>query len=196
MSRKIERNSVILGALEQKMRRKLLNEELGRKNVDEFKKAEKLPVIIVLDNVRSMHNVGSVFRTADSFIVESIYLCGITATPPHREIQKSALGSTESVAWHYTESACDAVKMLRSKGYTTIAVEQVEGSIMLRDLEVDTNRKYVLIFGHEINGVSQEVIDLCDLCVELPQYGTKHSFNISVTTGIVLWELANKLIGK
>ncbi len=153
MSRKIERNSVILGALEQKMRRKLLNEELGRKNVDEFKKAEKLPVIIVLDNVRSMHNVGSVFRTADSFLVESIYLCGITATPPHREIQKSALGSTESVAWNYTESARDAVIMLKSKGYTTIAVEQVEGSIMLRDLEVDTNRKYVLIFGHEINGV-------------------------------------------
>ena len=168
--------------------RKLLNSELDRKTIAEYKDSEKSPFIIVLDNVRSQNNVGSVFRTADAFLVEAIYLCGITAQPPHRDIQKTALGATESVPWKYFPSTSDAIKELKSNGVVIIAVEQVEGSIMLQDLIIEPCKKYAFIFGHEINGVSQEIIDMCDLCVEIPQFGVKHSFNIAVSSGIVLWE--------
>ena len=173
--------------------RKLLNSELERKTIEQFRVSQKMPVIIVLDNVRSQSNVGSVFRTADAFLVEAICLCGITAQPPHREIQKTALGATESVAWKYFTSTADAIKQLKIKGYMLIAVEQAEGAVKLQDLEPDPGKKYALIFGHEINGVDQAVVDMCDMCIEIPQFGTKHSFNIAVSAGIVLWEMSRKL---
>jgi len=169
--------------------RKLLNKELGRKSIDQFRESEKSQFVIVLDNVRSHNNVGSVFRTADAFLTRRIYLCGITATPPHRDIQKTALGATESVEWIYFETTADAVKELKAKGYMIIAVEQAEGSVELQDFIPEKDGKYALVFGHEVNGVSQEVVDLSDLCVEIPQVGTKHSFNIAVSAGIVLWEV-------
>jgi 23S rRNA (guanosine2251-2'-O)-methyltransferase len=169
--------------------RKLLNKELGRKSIDQFRESEKSQFVIVLDNVRSHNNVGSVFRTADAFLTRRIYLCGITATPPHRDIQKTALGATESVEWIYFETTADAVKELKAKGYMIIAVEQAEGSVELQDFIPEKDGKYALVFGHEVNGVSQEVVDLSDLCVEIPQFGTKHSFNIAVSAGIVLWEV-------
>lgn len=169
--------------------RKIPNEELGRMSVEEFRKAEKSSFVIVLDNVRSHNNVGSVFRTADAFLTRKIYLCGITARPPHRDIQKTALGATDSVEWAYFEKTTDAIRYLRSEGYKIIGIEQVEGSVELQDFIVDKNLKYALVFGHEVNGVSQEVLDQCDVCIEIPQFGTKHSFNIAVSTGIVLWEL-------
>jgi 23S rRNA (guanosine2251-2'-O)-methyltransferase len=172
--------------------RKLLNSELDRKSVEQFKKAEKSPFSIILDNVRSQSNVGSIFRTADAFLTESICLCGITAVPPHREIQKTALGATESVSWKYYVKTTDAVKELRSKGYMIMGVEQAEGSVELQDVIIEKGKKYALIFGHEINGVDQEVLNLCDKCVEIPQFGTKHSFNIAISAGIVLWELNKK----
>jgi tRNA G18 (ribose-2'-O)-methylase SpoU len=171
--------------------RKLLNSELGRKTIEEYRDSDKSPFIIVLDNVRSQSNVGSIFRTADAFLVEAMYLCGITAQPPHRDIQKTALGATESVPWKYFPATLDAVKELKSNGVILIAVEQVEGSIMLQDLIIESDKKYAFIFGHEINGVSQGIIDLCDFCIEIPQFGAKHSFNIAISAGIVLWE-ANK----
>jgi len=164
-------------------------DELNRKSTDEFKKAEKIPIIIVLDNVRSMNNVGSVFRTADAFLVEAIYLCGVTAKPPHREIQKTALGATETVNWKYFETTIDAVKTLKNEGYKIYAVEQVDNSIMLNKFTPDSN-KIALVFGNEITGVEQAVIDVCDACIEIPQHGTKHSLNISVSMGIVVWEMA------
>jgi len=173
--------------------RKRLNEELGRKSVSEFKKAGKIPVVIVLDNVRSHNNIGSVFRTSDAFLVEKIILCGITATPPHRDIQKTALGATESVDWIYCKNTKDAVLKLKKEGYYAVAVEQVEGSFELQNFPVKAGEKYVLIFGHEINGVAQEVVDICDACIEIPQFGTKHSFNIAVSAGIVLWEFSRKM---
>lgn len=169
--------------------RKLQNSELGRKSVDQFRESAKFPVIIILDNVRSQGNVGSVFRTADAFLAEGIYLCGITATPPHREIRKTALGATESVMWKYFKDTCTAVKELKSAGYRIVGIEQAEGSVPLGEFKIEQNRKYALIFGHEINGVDQEVINQCDYVVEIPQFGTKHSFNIAVSAGIVLWEL-------
>ena len=172
--------------------RKLLNSELGRKTVAEYKNSDKSPFIIVLDNVRSQNNVGSIFRTADAFLVEAMYLCGITAQPPHRDIQKTALGATESVPWKYFPTTLDAVKELKSNGVTLIAVEQVEGAIMLQDLIIEPLKKYALIFGHEINGISQEIVDLCNFCIEIPQFGAKHSFNIAVSAGIVLWEVSIK----
>ncbi len=172
--------------------RKLQNKELGRKSVDQFRKSEKFPVIIVLDNVRSQSNVGSVFRTADAFLIESIYLCGITATPPHREIQKTALGATESVSWKYFKETADAVKELKSSGYKIVGIEQAEGSILLGEFKVEKNTRYAVVFGHEVNGVAQKVLDECDFVVEIPQFGTKHSFNIAVSAGIVLWELHKK----
>ena len=172
--------------------RKLLNSELDRKSLEQFRKAEKSPFIIILDNVRSQSNVGSIFRTADAFLTESICLCGITAVPPHREIQKTALGATESVSWKYYDKTTDAVKELKSKGYMIIGVEQAEGSVVLQDVIIEKGKKYALIFGHEINGVDQEVLNLCDQCVEIPQFGTKHSFNIAISAGIVLWELNKK----
>jgi tRNA G18 (ribose-2'-O)-methylase SpoU len=172
--------------------RKLLNEELGRKTVDQFRSSEKTPFVIVLDNVRSHSNVGSVFRTADAFLIEKIVLCGITATPPHRDIQKTALGATESVPWEYFPTTTEAVTRLKKNGYKIIGIEQVEGSLELQDFSVEEGRRYALIFGHEIKGVDQEVIDQCDKCIEIPQFGTKHSFNIAVSAGIVLWELNRK----
>jgi len=173
--------------------RKLFNKELGRKTVEQFLSSEKSPFVIVLDNIRSHSNVGSVFRTADAFLTEKILLCGITATPPHRDIQKTALGATESVGWEYYPSTVDAIAELREKGYQIIGVEQVEGSVRLQDFSVEKKKKYALVFGHEINGVGQEIINMCDYCIEIPQFGTKHSFNIAVSAGIVLWELNRKL---
>ena len=175
--------------------RKLTNEELNRKSVNEFRASKKSPFIIVLDNVRSLNNVGSIFRTADAFIVEAVYLCGITATPPHRDIHKTALGATESVKWKYYDSAADAVRELKSEGYIIISVEQAEEAVTLDRFTPEPGKRYALVFGHEINGVSSEVVDLSDACIEIPQYGTKHSFNIAVSAGIVLWELAGKAAG-
>jgi 23S rRNA (guanosine2251-2'-O)-methyltransferase len=172
--------------------RKLLNSELERKSVEQFKVSEKSPFTVILDNVRSQSNVGSIFRTSDAFLTEAIYLCGITPVPPHREIQKTALGATESVAWKYYAKTIDAVKELREKGYVIIGIEQVDGSIELGKIKTDSGKKYALIFGNEIEGVDQEVLDLCDMCIEIPQFGTKHSFNIAISVGIVLWELNRK----
>jgi 23S rRNA (guanosine2251-2'-O)-methyltransferase len=173
--------------------RKLLNSELERKSVDEFRKSEKSPFVIVLDNVRSQSNVGSIFRTADAFLTEAIYLCGITATPPHREIQKTALGATESVVWKYYFKTSDAINELKNSGYRIIGIEQAEGSVELQNMEIKNREKYALVFGHEVNGVNQDILDLCDHCVEIPQFGTKHSFNIAISVGIVLWELNKNL---
>lgn len=173
--------------------RKLLNDELGRKNVEEFRKAEKSPFVIVLDNLRSQSNVGSVFRTADAFLAESIFLCGITATPPHRDIQKTALGATESVLWKYYTETLTAVRELKSAGYRIVAIEQVEGSTMLSDFRLEEGHKYCLVFGNEVNGVNQSVLNECDHFIEIPQFGTKHSFNIAVSAGIVLWELHKQI---
>jgi len=169
--------------------RKLLNEELDRLTVEDFKKVEKIPFTIVLDNVRSLHNIGSVFRTADAFRLEAIYLCGITATPPHREIHKTALGATESVFWEYREETIEAIRELKEKGYLIYSVEQTEGAVLLDQVQLSDKQKYALVFGHEIRGVDQQVVDLSDQCIEIPQYGTKHSLNISVAAGIVIWEL-------
>lgn len=173
--------------------RKLKLDELNRASVDEFKALEKFPVVVVLDNVRSMHNVGSVFRTADGFAVEHIYLCGITAQPPHREIEKTALGATQSISWSYYNHVMDAVKELHSQGYHIIAIEQAENSIMLQNFAVTADEKYALIFGNEVNGVTQEVMDNVGACIEIPQFGTKHSFNIVVSAGIVLWDFFSKM---
>ena len=172
--------------------RKLANRELERKTIEQFRKTEKSPFIIVLDNVRSQSNVGSIFRTADAFLTEAIYLCGITARPPHREIQKTALGATESVTWKYFSETINAISELKDKGYKIIAIEQAEGSVYLQDLHIENDQRYALVFGHEVNGVDQEVLNHCDLCVEIPQFGTKHSFNIAISVGIVLWELNKK----
>jgi len=173
--------------------RKLLNRELERKTLDQYRKSEKSPFVLILDNVRSHSNVGSIFRTADAFLTEAIYLCGITARPPHSEINKTALGATESVSWKYFAETSGAIMELKEKGYIIIAVEQVEGSIGLQDLQIRNGEKYALIFGHEVNGVGQDIVDLCDICVEIPQFGTKHSFNIAISAGIVLWELNKNL---
>jgi len=172
--------------------RKLLNRELERKTVEQFRKSEKSPFVIVLDNVRSQSNVGSIFRTADAFLTEAIYLCGITAKPPHREIQKTALGATESVAWKYFSKTTDAIHDLKEDGYKIIGVEQAEGSVALDDFKVENDKRYALVFGHEINGVDQEVLNNCDSCIEISQFGTKHSFNIAISVGIVLWEFNKK----
>ena len=174
--------------------RKLKITELNRLTVDEFKQANKLPLAVILDEVRSLHNIGSVFRTSDAFLVERIYLCGITATPPHPEMHKTALGAEDTVDWKYVKHTLEAVEELHNEGYTVLAIEQVEGSTMLDELELESDKKYAIVMGNEVKGVQQEVIDACDGCIEIPQYGTKHSLNVSVTTGIVLWEFANKLI--
>ncbi len=173
--------------------RKLKNEELNRLDVTSFRKAPKTPIIIVLDDVRSLNNIGSVFRTADAFLIEKIYLCGITATPPHKDIHKTALGATESVSWEYRENALALIKELNAKGIDSLAVEQTEKATMLNELHIDKTRKYAMVFGNEVKGVSQEVINGCNQVVEIPQYGTKHSLNISVSAGIVLWEFWSKL---
>jgi tRNA G18 (ribose-2'-O)-methylase SpoU len=162
--------------------------ELNRKSVEGFKSAEKVPITVILDNVRSMHNVGSVFRTADAFLIEQIILCGYTPKPPHRDIQKTALGATETVYWTYQENTKATLSELQSKGYTIIAVEQAEGSQMLHNFTISPNQKIALIFGNEVDGVSDEALELCSQCIEIPQSGSKHSLNISVAAGIVLWE--------
>ena len=172
---------------------KLTLKDLNRVSIDEFKVQGKLPVVVVLDNVRSMHNVGSVFRTGDGFAVEKVYLCGITAQPPHRDIEKTALGATQSVDWHHRESTVDAVLELRELGYQIIAIEQAENSIMLNFFQPDPRHKYALIFGNEVNGVSDEVMEMIDTCIEIPQFGTKHSFNIVISAGIVLWDFFAKM---
>ena len=173
--------------------RKLNITELNRINKEEFKKSEKLPLIIILDNVRSLHNVGSVFRSSDAFRVESIYLCGITATPPQAEIHKTALGAEDTVDWKYYEKTQDAVIELKEEGVEVLAIEQVEGSIMLQNFVPQLNKKYAIVFGNEVKGVQQEVVDMCDNCIEIPQFGTKHSLNVSVTAGILIWDFAYKL---
>jgi 23S rRNA (guanosine2251-2'-O)-methyltransferase len=173
--------------------RKLKNSELDRKSLEEFKKADKNPFIVILDNVRSLYNVGSVFRTADGFLIKGVYLCGITATPPHKDIRKTALGATDSVPWKYFKKTADAIKELRKEGYKIISIEQTDESVMLNEFSVEKGVRYALVFGHEMRGVDQSVIDMSDICIEIPQYGTKHSFNISVSAGIVLWDLVNKL---
>ena len=173
--------------------RKLKNEELNRIDVEAFKEADKSPIVIILDNIRSLNNIGSVFRTSDAFLIEKIYLCGITAQPPHKDIRKTALGATESVAWEYNESTVDLVKSLTADGYTILAIEQTENAIMLNNLEIDATKKYALVFGNEVKGVSQEVVDASHNVVEIPQYGTKHSLNISVSAGVVIWDLWSKM---
>ncbi|MEP0674441.1 MAG: RNA methyltransferase [Nonlabens ulvanivorans] len=172
--------------------RKLLNEELYRLSVDRFRESDKTPLIIVLDNVRSLNNIGSVFRSADAYRVEKIYLCGITAQPPHKDIRKTALGATETVAWEYREHTIDVIKELNEQGVTTCAIEQAEDSVTLRGFKPST-KKVAVVMGNEVKGVQQEVVDACDTVIELEQYGTKHSLNISVCTGIVIYDLFYKL---
>jgi 23S rRNA (guanosine2251-2'-O)-methyltransferase len=169
--------------------RKILNEELDRLSVEAFRKARKIPVVVVLDNVRSQNNIGSVFRTADAFRLEGIILCGITATPPHREIHKTALGATESVQWKYHKETTTAIEELKEQGYKIMSVEQAEGAIPLDSLKLSPGEKVALVLGHEIRGVDQKVVDLSDHCIEIPQFGTKHSLNISVAAGLVIWEV-------
>jgi tRNA G18 (ribose-2'-O)-methylase SpoU len=173
--------------------RKLENKELDRKSVQDFKQSEKTPLIIILDDIRSLHNIGSVFRTADAFLVEKIYLCGITATPPNKEIHKTALGATETVVWEHSASVLEVIENLKKENVTVLAIEQVESAIFLQDFKVEKQQKYALVFGNEVYGVSQEAVTLCDGCIEIPQLGTKHSLNISVSAGIVVWDLFQKM---
>lgn len=173
--------------------RKLKITELNRISPDEFKDITKIPLVVVLDNIRSLNNVGSVFRTSDAFLVEAIYLCGITATPPNPEIHKTALGAEHSVEWKYFEDTVNAVESLKENGYTVYAIEQVENSTMLDNLQLDSQKKYAIVMGNEVKGVQQAVVNACDGCIEIPQYGTKHSLNVSVTTGIVIWDFFKQL---
>jgi len=170
--------------------RKLGMDELNRLSVDEFRQSAKMPVVVVLDNIRSMHNVGSVFRTADAFLIQGIYLCGYTPQPPHRDIHKTALGATETVEWKYFQDIREALKALKEEGYSVFAVEQVENSIPLQEMARQHSGKTVVVFGNEVSGVGEEALKLCDGSVEIPQWGMKHSLNISIAAGIVLWELA------
>ncbi len=170
---------------------KLKVTEMGRMSVDDFHHSQKIPVAVVLDHVRSMYNVGSVFRTADAFRLDRLCLCGITSTPPHPEIHKTALGAEDTVDWVYYQETTDALELLRNEGFTIIAIEQVKNSIMLQDYAIDINKKYALILGNEVKGVQQQVVDQCDDCIEIPQYGTKHSLNVSVTAGIVIHHFAS-----
>ena len=173
--------------------RKLKLQELGRISVKEFKQAHKTPIIIVLDNIRSLNNIGSVFRSSDAFRIEKIYLCGITAQPPHRDIHKTALGATESVDWEHVEDTVKLIEKLKSDHVITMAVEQAENSLKLNDFHPKTNQKYAVVMGNEVDGVQQSVINACDYVLEIPQIGTKHSLNISVCTGVVLWDLFSKM---
>lgn len=175
------------------MMRKLKNSELNRLEVEEFKQTEKIPLVVILDNIRSLNNIGSVFRTSDAFVVEKIYLCGITATPPNKDIHKTALGATETVAWEYVENTIDVVQSLQENGYIVASIEQADNATMLEDFDISTNNKYAIVMGNEVKGVQQEVVSTSDHCIEIPQFGTKHSLNISVTTGIVLWKFLEKL---
>jgi tRNA G18 (ribose-2'-O)-methylase SpoU len=173
--------------------RKLENSELDRKSIEDFKQSEKTPIIIVLDDIRSLHNIGSVFRTADAFLIEKIYLCGITATPPNKEIHKTALGATETVVWEHCNDVLEVIQNLKDNSVNVLAIEQVESAIFLQDFTIEKDKKYALVFGNEVFGVSQEAVVLCDGCIEIPQLGTKHSLNISVSAGIVVWDLFQKM---
>lgn len=173
--------------------RKLKITELNRISPEEFKDTTKMPLVVVLDNIRSLNNIGSVFRTSDAFLVEAIYLCGITATPPNAEIHKTALGAEYSVEWKHFADTVNAVDDLKQKGYTVFAIEQVENSVMLDNLNLDQDKRYAIVMGNEVKGVQQTVVDACDGCIEIPQYGTKHSLNVSVTTGIVIWDFFKQL---
>lgn len=172
--------------------RKLKNSELGRPSVEDYKKAAKIPLIVILDNIRSLNNIGSVFRTSDAFLIEKIYLCGITATPPHKDIHKTALGATDAVEWEYVEDALALIQKLKDSKIKILAVEQAENSTMLQDFNIEPTQKYAVVFGNEVKGVQQKVVSACDYCVEIPQYGTKHSLNIAVSVGVVLWDLFKK----
>ena len=176
--------------------RKLRNEELDRLDVEGFKKAKKIPLIIVLDNIRSLNNIGSVFRTADAFLVQKIYLCGITAKPPHKDIRKTALGATESVEWEYRKDAMELLRELKDQGVKVLSIEQAEGATMLNDFQPEGQLTYALVFGNEVMGVQQEIVSASDGVIEIPQYGTKHSLNISVSAGVVLWHLWSQLRSK
>ena len=168
--------------------RKLKLDELGRVSAEEYKVIEKHPIVVVLDNVRSMHNVGAVFRTSDAFLIDKIYLCGITATPPHKEIHKTAIGAENSVAWEYVEDSNKLVAKLKADNYQIVTIEQAENSVLLNEFKVDQSQKYAIVMGNEVDGVQQSIIDQCDTCIEIPQSGTKHSLNVSVCTGIILWK--------
>lgn len=176
--------------------RKLKNSELDRLSVDAFKEAEKTPIIIVLDNIRSLNNIGSVFRTSDAFLVEKIYLCGITATPPHKDIHKTALGSTDTVAWEYVENTMDLVEKLKAENVQICSIEQAENATMLNTFKPEANTKYALVFGNEVKGVAQDVVSASDVVIEIPQFGTKHSLNISVSCGVVVWDIFSKLVNQ
>ena len=176
--------------------RKLRTIEMQRLSIDEFHEAKKLPLTVVLDDVRSLYNVGSVFRSSDALRVEAVYLCGITATPPHPEIHKTALGGENSVAWRYFNTATEAVQLLHDEGVIVYSIEQVEGSTKLQNLQLETNKRYAVVLGNEVKGVHQEVVDMSDGCLEIPQFGTKHSLNVSVTAGMVIWEVAKQFIDK
>lgn len=182
------------GSTHERKMRKLRTIEMRRLTIDEFKQSEKLPLTVVLDDVRSLHNVGAVFRTCDAFRVERVCLCGITATPPNAEIHKTALGGEDSVDWTYHPTAAEAVRSLHDAGYVVASVEQAEGSAMLDRLTLDPSRRYAVVLGNEVKGVSQEVVDLSDMCIEIPQFGTKHSLNVSVAGGIIIWEFAKLLM--
>ena len=173
--------------------RKLSVDEMGRISVSQFKEAPKTPIVVVLDNIRSLNNVGSIFRTCDAMLISQLVLCGITACPPSQEIHKTALGAEDSVDWIHFDSTADAVRHLRSQGYTICSVEQAVGSIALQDFRTDSSKKYAIIMGNEVKGVDQDVVNMSDCCIEIPQFGTKHSFNVSVTTGIVLWEMFRQI---
>ncbi|WP_392349114.1 RNA methyltransferase [uncultured Polaribacter sp.] len=173
--------------------RKLKNNELGRITIDAFKVVEKTPIIVVLDNIRSLNNIGSVFRTSDAFLIEKIYLCGICATPPNKEIHKTALGATDSVAWEHVEDTLSLIEKLKRENITVLAIEQAENSTKLNTFFPQKGNKYAIVMGNEVKGVQQEVVNASDLCIEIPQLGTKHSLNISVTTGIVIWDLFQKM---
>ncbi len=176
--------------------KKLSMEELDRLSVSQFREIDKIPVVVVLDNIRSQHNIGSVFRTADAFRIESIHLCGITATPPNREIQKTALGATESVNWKYYSTTMESLIELKKQGYSIIAIEQADESKPINEFKPQIINKMALVFGNEVYGVQDEVMSICDDCIEIPQYGTKHSLNVSVSAGIVIWDVYNKCTGK
>jgi len=173
--------------------RKLRNSELNRISAEEYKIAQKTPLVVILDNIRSCNNIGSVFRTSDALLIEKIYLCGITATPPNKDIHKTALDAEKSVDWEYLENTEDAVSKLKNEGYKVYAIEQVENSILLPDFKPSENEKVAIVFGNEVKGVKQTVVDICDGSIEIPQFGTKHSFNISVSAGIVLWDIFQKI---
>ena len=173
--------------------RKLENSELERKSIEAFKESKKTPIILVLDDIRSLHNIGSVFRTADAFLIEKIYLCGITATPPNKEIHKTALGATETVTWEHNDNVIEVIEKLKKENVMTLAIEQVESAVFLQDFKVEKDKKYALVFGNEVYGVSQEAVAVCDGSIEIPQLGTKHSLNISVSAGIVVWDLFQKM---